>query len=400
MGRVRRASGIPNKPDTPVRNKREKHKRLLPNKKYEAFAEEPGVEEMHVSTVKPTKPTHIKTVQNKSGLRLSRPPSTENSSNKTHAMPARRSSCRVSASGQQTIQTTPRIEAAKGGDMLVNDEEKNMTVTSEGVMSSSMESDTPFICNDDDDDDNDDDDDDDDDDEEEEDCFFASSFSSLPSPETFRRDIYVETSTFPIMEGLGLHLNIKNSTLLNVSNAETIHMHQPLNLSSIIDVSEIVDEKNCEINQHGRPEAETRKHVDSFKSEKALELNTPRKLTNRRTISYKKVSFKSPIIVDTLEAKYIPGSKLTIYHNNELAHTSSTSEQNETDTPSAGNISYKEKALKLKVRSKRPVIIIRESKFFDFIDDSDSDAFSDRMRIRCAKLRSAPLFPLTAPPPT
>ncbi|KAK5918290.1 hypothetical protein CgunFtcFv8_003066 [Champsocephalus gunnari] len=388
MGRVRRASGIPNKPDTPVRNKREKYKRLLPNKKYEAFAEEPGVEEMHVPTVKPTKPTHIKTVQNKSGLRLSRPPSTENSSNKTHAVPAsRRSSCRVSASGHQTIQTTSRIEAAKGGDMLVNDEEQNMTVTSESIMSSSMESDTPFICND--------------DDEEEEYCFFASSFSSLPSPETFRRDIYVETSTFPIKEGLGLHLNIKNSTLLNVSNAETIHMHQPLNLSSIIDVSEIVDEKNCEINQHGRPEAETRKHVDSFKSEKALELKTPRNLTNRRTISYKKkVSFKSPIIVDTLEAKYIPGTKLTIYHNNELAHTSSTSEQNETDTPSAGNISYKEKALKLKVRSKRPVIISPESKFFDFIDDSDSDAFSDRMRIRCAKLRSAPLFPLTAPPPT
>ncbi|XP_034062694.1 uncharacterized protein LOC117540221 isoform X2 [Gymnodraco acuticeps] len=262
MGRVRRASGIPNKPDTPVRNKREKHKRLLPNKKYEAFAEEPGVEEMHVPTVKPTKPTHIKTVQNKSGLRLSRPPSTENSSKKTHAVPAsRRSSYRVSASGHQTIQTTPRIEAAKGGDMLVNDEEQNMTVTSESVMSSSMESDTPFICND--------------DDEEEEDCFFASSFSSLPSPETFRRDIDVETSTFPIKEGLGLHLNIKNSTLLNVSNAETIHMHQPLNLSSIIDVSEIVDEKNCEINQHGRPEAETRKHVDPFKSGLGVE-NPPK----------------------------------------------------------------------------------------------------------------------------
>ncbi|KAI9527269.1 hypothetical protein NQZ68_032140 [Dissostichus eleginoides] len=388
MGRVRRDSGIPNRPDTPVRNRREKHNRLLPNKKYEAFAEEPGVEEMHVPTVKPTKPvfTHIKTVQNKSGLRLSKPPSTENSSNKTHAVPAsRRSSYRVSASGHQTIQTTPRIEAAKGGDMLVNDEEQNMTVTSESVMSSSMESDTPFICNDD----------------EEEDCYsFASSFSSLPSPEIFRREIYMETSTFPIKEELGPHLNIKNSTLLNVSHAETIHMHQPLNLSSIIDVSEFVDEKNCEINQHGRPEAETRKHVDSFKSEKALELKTPPKLTNRRTISYKKkVWFKSPIIVDTLEAKCIPGTKLTIYRNNEPAHTSSPSEQIQNDavTSSAGKLSFKEKALKLKLRSKRPVIISRESKFFDFIDDNDSDAFFDRMRIRCAKLRSAPLFPLTAP---
>ncbi|XP_033996176.1 uncharacterized protein LOC117490522 isoform X2 [Trematomus bernacchii] len=380
MGRVWR-----DKPDTPVRNRREKRTRLLPNKKYETIAEEPGVEEMHVPTVKPTKRVqngdihfakHIKTVQKKSEIRLSRPPSTENSSNKTHAVPAsRRSSYRVSASGHQTIQTTPRIEAAKGGDMLVNDEEQQMTVTSESV--------TPFICNDD----------------EEEDCYsFASSISSLPSPEIFRRERYVETSTFLIKEELGLHLNIKNSTLLNVSNAETIHMHQPINLSSIFDVSEIVDEKNCEINQHGRPEAETRKHVDSFKSEKALELKTPPKLTNRRTILYKKkVWFKSPIIVDTLEATCIPGTKLTIYCNNEPAHTSSPSEQIQNDTvTSSANISSKEKALKLKVRSKRPAS--RESKFFGFIDDSDRDAFFDRMRIRSAKLKSAPLFPLTAPP--
>ncbi|XP_033996177.1 uncharacterized protein LOC117490522 isoform X3 [Trematomus bernacchii] len=379
MGRVWR-----DKPDTPVRNRREKRTRLLPNKKYETIAEEPGVEEMHVPTVKPTKRKHIKTVQKKSEIRLSRPPSTENSSNKTHAVPAsRRSSYRVSASGHQTIQTTPRIEAAKGGDMLVNDEEQQMTVTSESV--------TPFICNDD----------------EEEDCYsFASSISSLPSPEIFRRERYVETSTFLIKEELGLHLNIKNSTLLNVSNAETIHMHQPINLSSIFvlknilsaDVSEIVDEKNCEINQHGRPEAETRKHVDSFKSEKALELKTPPKLTNRRTILYKKkVWFKSPIIVDTLEATCIPGTKLTIYCNNEPAHTSSPSEQIQNDTvTSSANISSKEKALKLKVRSKRPAS--RESKFFGFIDDSDRDAFFDRMRIRSAKLKSAPLFPLTAPP--
>ncbi|KAL3042551.1 hypothetical protein OYC64_020478 [Pagothenia borchgrevinki] len=371
MGRVWR-----DKPDTPVRNRREKRTRLLPKKKYEAIAEEPGMEEMHVPTVKPTKRKHIKTVQKKSEIRLSRPPSTENSSNKTHAVPAsRRSSYRVSASGHQTIQTTPRIEAAKGGDMLVNDEEQQMTVTSESV--------TPFICND--------------DDDEEEDCYsFASSISSLPSPEIFRRERYVETSTFPIKE-LGLHLNIKNSTLLNVSNAETIHMHPPINLSSIFDVSEFVDEKNCEINQHGRPEAETRKHVDSFKSEKALELKPPPKLTNRRTILYKKkVWFKSPIIVDTLEAKCIPGTKLTIYRNNEPAHTSSPSEQIQNDTvTSSANISSKEKALKLKVRSKRPAS--RESKFFGFIDDSDRDAFFDRMRIRSAKLKSAPLFPLTAP---
>ncbi|KAK1882964.1 Folliculin-interacting protein 1 [Dissostichus eleginoides] len=51
-----------------------------------------------------------------------------------------------------------------------------------------------------------------------------------------------------------------------------------------------------------------------------------------------------------LEAKCIPGTKLTIYRNNEPAHTSSPSEQIQNDavTSSAGKLSFKEKALKLK----------------------------------------------------
>lgn len=45
----------------------------------------------------------------------------------------------------------------------------------------------------------------------------------------------VETLTFPIEEDLhGLHFHIKNSTLLDVSHAESIHTRHPPNLSTII----------------------------------------------------------------------------------------------------------------------------------------------------------------------
>lgn len=96
----------------------------------------------------------------------------------------------------------------------------------------------------------------------------SSSPSSLPSPEIFRREndgvcvrifLYpplsytfsffiliffvsssflftAETVTFPMVktEFFCLHPNIKNSTLLDVSHAQSIHMHQPPNLSAII----------------------------------------------------------------------------------------------------------------------------------------------------------------------
>lgn len=111
----------------------------------------------------------------------------------------------------------------------------------------------------------------------------------------------------------------------------------------------------------------------------------------------KKVWFKSPLIVENFETKRTPATKLTIYNASEPVQTSSPVEQMEPDTDISreGEMNSKE-ALKLTVRLKRPVQNnVEEAKFFDFIDDSDRDAFFQRMRERCVKLRSASLFPLT-----
>ncbi|XP_037603544.1 uncharacterized protein LOC119475163 [Sebastes umbrosus] len=371
----------PNKRDTPVkralsrRDKLSECRRLLPNKHYEAFPEEPEVKEMNVPTVKPAHPvlTSIKPAHCKYVLRLRSPAFTENPRDKvvSPAAPA----------GHQTIQTTPEPEAFKGGEMPVKEEKQNLTVTLGSISSSSMESDTTFSS-------------DDDDDGDEEDSSASATSSNLPSPEIFRRESYVETLTFPFTEELlGLHLHIKNSTLLDVSHAESINMFHPPNVSNILDVSTIFAEKSCEINKNRGPEAETKIHTDSFKTEKAFKGKTPPKLTNSRPISYKKKVWFCPIIAETFEAKHTPASKLTI-------HMSSPAEQlqPDADTSRAGEINSKEEALRLTATLKRPVQSSPEkAKFFDFIDNSDRDAFFKGMRERCVHLRSAPLFPLTAP---
>lgn len=56
-----------------------------------------------------------------------------------------------------------------------------------------------------------------------------------------------------------------------------------------------------------------------------------------------------------------------------------------------------EEAHRSKVRLKGSIKNIPErAKFFDFSSDSDEEAFFQRMRERCDKLWSIPLFPLTA----
>ncbi|XP_074467488.1 uncharacterized protein LOC141753066 isoform X2 [Sebastes fasciatus] len=382
MGRHK--SNRPNKRDTPVKralSRRDKCRRLLPNKHYEAFPEEPEVKEMNFPTVKPAHPvlTSIKPADCKYVLRLRSPAFTENPRDKvvSRAAPAnKKSGHRVSPAGHQTIHTTPEPEAFKGGEMPVKEEKQNLTVTLGSISSSSMESDTTFSS-------------DDDDDGDEEDSSASETSINLPSPEIFRRESYVETLTFPFTEELGLHLHIKNSTLLDVSHAESINMFHPPNVSNILDVSTILAEKSCEIKG---PEAETKIHTDSFKTEKAFKRETPPKLTNRRPISYKKKVWFCPIIAETFEAKHTPASKLTI-------HMSSPAEQlqPDADTSRAGEINSKEEALRLTATLKRPVQSSPEkAKLFDF-DNSDRDAFFKGMRERCVHLRSAPLFPLTAP---
>ncbi|XP_073335338.1 uncharacterized protein [Pagrus major] len=269
----------------------------------------------------------------------------------------------------------PDAEAFKGRERQVKEEEQNLALT---PTSSSMESDTDFSS--------------DDDDDDEEDSSASSASSSLSSPEIFRNENYVEKLTFPFEEeALGLHRHIKNSTLLDLSRAESIHMHRPPNLSIIADASTILAENDCEIKG---PEAETKTHTDSFKSDKAFKCKTTPKLTNRRLILCKKrVCFKSPMVAETLEAKHIPATKLTIHNTSEPVQTSSPAEpmKPDADAHRAGEIKHKEEALRLKTPNN-----LQKAEFFDFIDDGDRDAFFRSMRERCVKLKSFSSFPLTA----
>lgn len=119
-------------------------------------------------------------------------------------------------------------------------------------------------------------------------------------------------------------------------------------------------------------------------------------LTNRRPILCKKrVWFKSPMVVETIEAKHIPAAKLAIHNTGEPGQTSSQAEQKKPDADAsrAGEINHKEEALQLKSPSESNP---KHAEFFDFIDDSDRDVFFQSMRERCVKLKSFSLFPLTA----
>ncbi|XP_059207860.1 uncharacterized protein LOC131986773 [Centropristis striata] len=353
---LRRESGLANKRDTPLkptRSRRHKCRRFRPNKYYEAITEEPELEETNDPTVKPTHPvmTRSKPVHSKS---VSSTVFTENPRDKatSHALPAKKKSgSRQSTSDHPCIWMTPEPELFEGDEKSVKEKEQILTVTLESITSSSIEPDTTFSSEDDD----------------EEDCYpLSSTSSSLSSPEIFRRESYVESLMFPIKEALpNLSLNMKNSTLLDVSHAENICMFQPPNLSNITNDSPIIDEKKCEINKNGGPEAGTKIHIDSFKSEK--EQKTPPKPTNRKPILYKRVIFKIPIIAETFKERHTPATKLTNHNNRKPAHMSSPAEQMQSN-----------------------------AKFFDFADDCERDVFFEMMRERACKLKSAPLFPLTA----
>ncbi|XP_062309159.1 uncharacterized protein LOC134013621 isoform X1 [Osmerus eperlanus] len=74
----------------------------------------------------------------------------------------------------------------------------------------------------------------------------TSSCTSLFSPEVFRREeVLEEPVMFPSL-GEPEELQVKNSTLLDLSYAEDINMQQPPNLSSIIDFSEVHDDRDPE----------------------------------------------------------------------------------------------------------------------------------------------------------
>lgn len=110
-------------------------------------------------------------------------------------------------------------------------------------------------------------------------------------------------------------------------------------------------------------------------------------LTKRKPILYqKKVWFKSPIIAETFKTNLTPATKLCV-----------SEVKSDVGTPGVGVISFIEESLPLKVELKRPVKTSPEKvTFFDFADDKERDAFFQKMRERCSKLKSAALFPLTA----
>ncbi|CAK6976299.1 uncharacterized protein LOC121910184 isoform X1 [Scomber scombrus] len=373
-----RASGLSNKRDTPMkpaltrRDRRDKHSRLIPNKHHEAFPEESEVEEMNI---KPTNQvwtqTSIEPVHCKSVLHSSRPAFTENPRDKAvmPATPANKGSNHQVSSGHPAVYMTPDPAAFKVGEMLVK-KELNLAATPESVITSSTDSDSTFSSNDD-------------------DCYSSSSTtsSSLPSPEIFRKENYVETLTFPIEDDmLGLHLHIKNSTLLDVSHAEGICMHHPPNISTIIDASTILVEKSYELSNHEVIDVEPKTHTDPFQSEKAFKRKKNTKPTIRWPISCKKkVWFKSPIIAECFATKTISETKLTIHNESEPVHWPSAAKQIEPDVDSS-----RPDEINLKEDSSQ------RAKFFDFVSDSERDEFFKRERQRFARLRSFSLFPLTA----
>ncbi|XP_023131514.1 uncharacterized protein LOC111572185 [Amphiprion ocellaris] len=372
MDRCRRSvrlGGLTNKRDTPVKpalSRRNAIRRFLPSKHYEALPEESGVDDMNSPTVKPSNPAWVDVlpVHSKSAMRLSIPAFTRNLKRNVFspAVSATKSS-QVSQSGQPHIQVTVSTDALKDDEMQSREDEER------SVTSSSMEPDTTFSS-----------------DDEDEDLYSFGSSSSLPSPEIFRNETHVETPTLKInKKPPGLHLHIKNSTLLDESHAKSINMHCSPNLSTIIDTSTILAEQNNEIRE---PEPEAKPQTDLFKSDNTAR-KTPTKLTSRRPIlCKKKVWFKSPVIAET---KHVPASRLTLHNTSEPFQTPSPRVRikHYAEASRSKERSYNKQTAMLKRSPEKP-------KFFDFLSDSDRDAFFQKMSKRSDKLRSFVLFPLIA----
>ncbi|XP_072517797.1 uncharacterized protein [Salminus brasiliensis] len=64
---------------------------------------------------------------------------------------------------------------------------------------------------------------------------------TLPSIEMFRKADTYDEGTGLVSEDEMLHRHVKNSTLLDLSHAEDIAMQQPPNLSSILELSPVID---------------------------------------------------------------------------------------------------------------------------------------------------------------
>ncbi|XP_011481470.1 uncharacterized protein LOC101165494 isoform X2 [Oryzias latipes] len=208
----------------------------------------------------------------------------------------------------------------------------------------------------------------------------STNLSSYPSPEIFRRE--VETQTFLNGEEmLGIICNVKNSTLLDESHSKSIHTYHPPNMSTIIDVSTHVAEKNSESSYQKETHTEN----------KSQEMKPAQDFVGRRPIvCRKRVSFKSPVISEPLKEKHAPSPSGI---NDTIRKLSRVSERTKPDaqTPKMDEISSKKE---ITVTPKRPVET-EKTMFFDFTSNADMDALFQNMRDRSAKLRCSFYFPFT-----
>ncbi|KAK7925638.1 hypothetical protein WMY93_007948 [Mugilogobius chulae] len=178
--------------------------------------------------------------------------------------------------------------------------------------------------------------------------------SSLPSPEVFREEQYgctakkgdrdrVEHGTFRLDEELtDLLLPIKNSTLLDLSHAETILMHQPPNLSTIMDAPTVLAEISLQENR--KPSVNDELVKDKSKREST---SSPKQKSE-----------------ETVRAP--PSSP----HRDVEPDTETPNGKQNLDSDEGGV-------------------------FFDFGSDAEHDSYFCRMRERCLKLKNAAVFPLT-----
>lgn len=206
--------------------------------------------------------------------------------------------------------------------------------------------------------------------------------SSLPSPEIFREERYVELSTFRIdYELMDLPFAIKNSTLLDLSDAETILMHHPPNLSTILDAPTILAENSSlGIGTIKRP-SDGCKTVKESISDRAVK-ETP--ITP--IIFKKKVWFRSPLFSSRSQRESVATPKPTDdkIFKQEIPHRP---------------IKVEIEAVKDKESKKCKV---KESEventgvFFEFSSVSEEDSFFRQMRERHASLKNIDLFPLNA----
>ncbi|KAL6098308.1 uncharacterized protein ACO6RY_17466 [Pungitius sinensis] len=334
--RGNRGGGVHRQRDTPVKvplRRRVMSRRLLHKQRYETLSEEPEVEETDVPEVVSIKPVPCRSTREKLKDEALRAPQTSAQPDSPAGPPM-----------------TPDPEASEPGHMTP----LNLTETLGSITSSATESDPAVSCEE------------EEEEEEEEEASSVTPSSSLPSPELLRGGGCVETMTSFKQELLGLHLHPKNSTLLDVSQAESIRTHHSPNLSNIIETS-IQAERIFGINKNRGPEAETQIHADLFKSENSFEWKTPLKV--------RKPSF-CPSRENTTDRILLPRP---------IAYKKKVSFQ----VPVTAEVSKP----KLSSREERPA---SGATFFDFIDAADRDAFFEGLRTRREELRRAPLFPLTA----